>query len=226
MPLPFSPAHQRFTRQQIALATGVEAEQIAYWIKEGLIKAVEGEGLGKGKPRSFGFEAIHIVALFKELGRYGIQTSGLKQIAWLLWGAIEFCSQHSGIDEEIRAEAAALHRAKLRYPKRSSVPEDYENPNEAYDTFEDWFEDHQPISEKSIEVEPWFDEAADAAFALYFDLFSKRVFYEDHIRWIFAHVGDELVVLPEDMVPEDDREKLPSHLTVNLSLLIKPLWML
>ena len=78
MPLPVSPLQGRYTRQQIADATGIERELLVYWIKEGLLIAAEGEGRGKGKYRLFGFEAIQIAAVLKELGRYGVQTAGLK----------------------------------------------------------------------------------------------------------------------------------------------------
>src|SRR3546814_11850995 len=99
MPLSLSPFDGRYTRQQVSEATDLEVDVLSYWIKEGLLKAAEGEGLGRGKHRLFGFEAIHIAAVLKELGRYGVQVGGLRQISELLWGVVAFCSDHADITE-------------------------------------------------------------------------------------------------------------------------------
>lgn len=86
MPFSLSPFDGRYTRQQVSEATDLEVDVLSYWIKEGLLKAAEGEGLGRGKHRLFGFEAIHIAAVLKELGCYGVQVGGLRQVSELLWG--------------------------------------------------------------------------------------------------------------------------------------------
>ncbi|MCI4591479.1 MerR family transcriptional regulator [Sphingobium sp. BYY-5] len=226
MPLPVSPFQSRFTRQQVCEAVGLDSELLTYWVKEGLL-LVESGGAGRGNPRLFGFQAIHIAAVMKELMRYGVQTAGLKAVAELLWRIVDFCSQHPDITEKVRADASALRRARANYPARMSVRADEIFAGRDYDNFEDWLEAHPNISEKAFEIEPWFEEAADIAFALYHDLFTDKIFKDFHTRWIFTHADGELVAIPEDMQGESlDAEKLPSYLTVNLSRIIRPIWML
>src|SRR3546814_7442459 len=90
----------------------------------GLLKAAEGEGLGRGKHRLFGFEAIHIAAVLKELGRYGVQVGGLRQVSELLWGVVAFCSDHADITEDVRADASLLRRARARYSDKATLSTD------------------------------------------------------------------------------------------------------
>src|SRR3546814_4648437 len=59
---------------------------------------------------------------------------------------------------------------------RSSLSTDARSPDDSFESFEDWLEDHPNISAKALEIEPWFDEGADLAFALYADLFTGSIF--------------------------------------------------
>src|SRR3546814_9571073 len=124
MPLSLSPFDGRYTRQQVSEATDLEVDVLSYWIKEGLLKAAEGEGLGRGKHRLFGFEAIHIAAVLKELGRYGVQVGGLRQVSELLWGVVAFCWDHADITEDVRADASLLRRARERYSEKATLSTD------------------------------------------------------------------------------------------------------
>lgn len=118
-----------------------------------------------------------------------------------------------------------MHRAKARYPSRSSLAGDAKVLGSDYSCFEDWLEERGPISDKAWEIAPWFDEKADLSFALYLDLFTEAIFDEFDTRWIFTHLNDDLIAMPEDLSPESiDPEKLRSFITINLSLIIKPLW--
>ncbi|AIT81034.1 MerR family transcriptional regulator [Novosphingobium pentaromativorans] len=228
MPLPASLFQGRYTRQQIANAVGIASDLLAYWIREGLLIAAEGEGLGKGKHRFFGFEAVHIAAVLKELGRYGVQTAGLKQVASLLWGVFAFGSKHPDITESDMLRAAYLRRARAKYPARASLAQGEEEASrEDYGSFEDWLEHHTDTTEKAFEIEPWLDEKAQLRFALYFDLFAENVFDQEHTRWMFFHEDDQLIAVPEEFYTGPyDLENVPSYIMVDLSLIIKPLWML
>lgn len=216
----------RYTRQQIAEATGLDRELLAYWTKEGLLIAAESEGLGKGKYRLFGFEAIHVAAVLKELGRYGVQTAGLKQVAQLLWSILALGSQHADITEDIRCEAAALRRARARYPARGSVLEGAVDMDAEFQCFEQWLESREQINPKAFEIEPWFHEEVDLAFALYFDLFSPAIFSDFDTRWLFTHVGGELIAVPESLELESFHiDHMRSYIMINLSRIIRPIWM-
>src|SRR3546814_15977231 len=128
MPLSLSPFDGRYTRQQVSEATDLEVDVLSYWIKEGLLKAAEGEGLGRGKHRLFGFEAIHIAAVLKELGRYGVQVGGLRQVSELLWGVVAFCSAHAAITEDVRADASLLRSHIARYFDKDSLSKEQQHP--------------------------------------------------------------------------------------------------
>src|SRR3546814_14716696 len=81
---------------------------------------------------------------------------------------------------------------------RSSLSTDARSPDDSFESFEDWLEDHPNISAKALEIEPWFDEGADLAFALYADLFTGSIFESFDTRWIFAHADDQLIAVPEE----------------------------
>lgn len=227
MPLPVSPLQGRYTRQKITDATGIERERLAYWIKEGLLIAAQGEGRGKGKHRLFGFEAIHIAAVLKELGRYGVQTAGLKQIASLLWRIVALGSDHADITETIALDASALRKARARYPARASRASGEDVSTLVYSCFEDWLEDHPSLSNKAFELEPWFDDAAGLGFALYHELFTLSIFERLNARWMFFHADDELIAVLEYFAKGlANLDRMPSYLIINLSLIIRPIWML
>src|SRR3546814_10518289 len=80
------------------------------------------------------------------------------------------------------------------------------SPDDSFESFEDWLEDHPNISAKALEIEPWFDEGADLAFALYADLFTGSIFESFDTRWIFAHADDQLIAVPEDLHLERSEE--------------------
>lgn len=47
------------------------------------------------------------------------------------------------------------------------------------------------------------------------------------MRWIFFHADDALNVVPEDFVTgRVDLDRTRSYLVINLSLIIRPIWML
>lgn len=204
MPAPTSPLEGRFTRQQIADKVGIAGDLLAYWIKEGLLLAAEGEGLGKGKHRFFGFQAIHIAAVLKELGRYGVQTAGLKQIASLLWRIAAFGSEQSDETKKGAFDAVALRNARSRYRNRSPLA-----PGEAREV-----------------VDPG-DLASELAYVLHHELFTEAIFERLDGRWMFLHTEDGLLAVPEDFawgIVNPDRVR--SYLVINLSLIIRPIWML
>ncbi len=94
MALPFDPNALQMTRQQLSAAIGVPGETLAYWLKENLIFAIGKPKLGRGNHRRFGYEAVHIAAILAELSRYGMNTSGLRNLSSLLWRAVEFGRLH------------------------------------------------------------------------------------------------------------------------------------
>ena len=204
MPLPVSPLQGRYTRQQIADKVGIANDLLAYWIKEGLLLAAEGEGLGKGKHRLFSFEAIHIAAVLKELVGNGMQTAGLKQIASLLWRVAAFGLEQSDDNKRIALEAVARRnaRARARAPSPLAAGE----------------------ADEKIDED---DLAAELAFVLHRELFTDAVFERLDGRWMFLHTEDGLIALPEDFARGmANLDRIRSYLVINVSLIIRPIWML
>lgn len=204
MPLTVSPLQGLYTRQQIADKVGIASDLLAYWIKEGLLLAAEGEGLGKGKHRLFGFEAIHVAAVLKELGHNGLQTAGLKQIASLLWRVAAFGWESSDETKRMALDAVALRNARARYRARSPLA-----AGEAQGTVDEG------------------DLAVELAFALHHELFTEAIFERLDGRWMFIHSDDGLLAVPEDFARGMvNLDRIRSYLVINLSLIIRPIWML
>jgi hypothetical protein len=82
------------SRRQLSIAIGMPGETIAYWLKEGLIFAVGDQKQGRGNHRRFGYEAVHIAAILAELSRYGMNTTGLRNLSSRLWRAVELGLLH------------------------------------------------------------------------------------------------------------------------------------
>lgn len=86
-----------YTRQQIMELTGVQEGVLGFWIKEGVLTAVEG-GEGRGSHRRFSAMQVSSIGLIKELQSYGLNVQQLKSFGRLLQegiGAVEGCGLHS-----------------------------------------------------------------------------------------------------------------------------------
>jgi hypothetical protein len=225
MPIAFSPLQASYTRQQIHEATGLSLDVIGYWIKEGLLRANEAEGQGRGKHRRFGFEALHIAAILAELHRYGIGLTGLRGVADALWSAARLLEQFPGITENVVLDCRSVVSARKTYPPRASL---LEADDETY-CFEDWFEEMQSgkaaINPSAFQLEPIMTSELYAAFALHFDLFSERSFSSPHTRLLVARLpAGEVALWPTDIPGSEQVETLPAYLKLNVSLIIRGIW--
>lgn len=68
---------QLFSRQELALLTGIDDEVLAFWIKNGLLVPSAGGG-GKGSHRKFTGHQINIAGVLSELRNFGINLAGLR----------------------------------------------------------------------------------------------------------------------------------------------------
>lgn len=77
-----------FTRQQIGQLAGVDDSSLNYWMREGLLRAVEG-GSGKGNHRRFEYVQVNIAVVFGQLRRFGINIAALRSLAELMQSAAQ-----------------------------------------------------------------------------------------------------------------------------------------
>lgn len=225
MSIAFSPLQALYTRQQIHEATGLSLDVIGYWIKEGLLRAKEAEGEGRGKHRRFGFEALHIAAILVEVHRYGVGLAGLRAIAKVLWGSVRMPVLFPGITEKAVLDCRMLISARRTYPSKASLEED----NEEAFCFEDWQEENQKtriaIDPMAFELESVMTPELYSVFALHFDLFSERSFTSPNTRlFVFRLETGEIAVLPPDLPESDGVEDFPSYLNLNVSRIIRGIW--
>jgi len=227
MPIAFNPFRALYTRQQVHEATGLSLDLLGYWIKEGLLRAKEAEGLGRGKHRRFGFEALHIVAILAEVHHYGVGLTGLRPIADILWDVAALPERFPGVTENAVLDCKVLHSARRRYPPRVSCVSATDN-DEDVECFEDWLDTQQaiaPIDPMAFELEHIFTPSLHIAFALYFDLFSDRTFVDLDIRLFVVRLpSGRVAILPTD-VPESGKIPLLSaYLSLNVSSIIHSIW--
>ena len=226
MLLPSPPLEGRFTRRQIVDATGIGDVMVAYWMTQGLLKATEGEGQRKGKYRYYGFEAIHIAVILREMRRYGLTPVGLKTLASMLWNVFELGQRFPEITGPLRTDASSLHRAAKLLSRQASLASDQTQLKFEHASIEEWLA-HQPaIDHRTVEVAPVSEQPTHLAAALYIDLFTAAILEKSDRKWICTYVGEQLLIVPEDMISRSfDRDKLPSCIIINLSQLIRPIWM-
>lgn len=97
----------RFSRHQITELTGVPSGVLSFWMKQGVLTAVEG-GRGKGSHRRFSAMQVGGIALLKELQAYGVSIQHLRAFGSFL---------HSGTS---RIEACGLQASSIRQAIRVS----------------------------------------------------------------------------------------------------------
>lgn len=104
----------RYTRRQIMVMTGVNEGALGFWIKEGVLTAIEG-GDGRGSHRRFSPMQVSAIGLIKELQSYGVNVQQLRSFGALLQegiDAVETCGLHpSSVGE---AEWLAKYLARFR----------------------------------------------------------------------------------------------------------------
>lgn len=99
---------QLFTRQEMALLTGIADDVLAFWIKSGLLVASSG-GAGKGSHRKFTGHQVNIAGVLAELRNFGINLAGLRSFAKQLQRGTALC-------ESAECNFASFHEAmELRW---------------------------------------------------------------------------------------------------------------
>lgn len=135
---------QTFTRQEMALLTGIADDVLAFWIKNGLLVASEG-GVGKGSHRKFTGYQINIAGVLAELRSNGINIAGLRAFASELQRGTALCEKAECNFPSI-AEAMELRR-KIDAFKRhehvivGGIDNDRKLANSMQEIVEDFFYD-------------------------------------------------------------------------------------
>ncbi len=105
-----------FTRQEMALLTGIADDVLAFWIKNDLLVPSSG-GAGKGSHRKFAGFQVNIAGVLAELRNNGINIAGLRAFASQLQRGTALC-ETAECNFATLAEAVEL-RWKVEAFKRS-----------------------------------------------------------------------------------------------------------
>ena len=228
MALPFDPHALQMTRQQLSKAVRLPSETIAYWLKEGLIFAIGKPKLGRGNHRRFGYEAIHIAAVLAELSRYGINTSGLRNLSSLLWEAVRLGRGHPKFTAHDMFCCRNLLAGKELAERGEFVP-DHQNINIARMRDSSQIDSNRDgtgiPSLRHVQMMEWFDVRSAKLLMAYADLMSDEVFIAEIQTWYVSIGYDDdfnLVVESDPWAP--DVEDSDSYICLNVSKIVQRAW--
>ncbi len=228
MALPDNHQALQMTRQQLSVAIGVNGETIAYWLKEGLIFALGDQKLGRGNHRRFGYEAVHIAAILAELSRYGMNTTGLRNLSSRLWRAVELGRLHPdftpidfmccknllmGNDFAVRGENVP----DIMSIDLALTRDDNDVENEVY-----------PIGTpgpRHVKMMEWFSIDSARLLTAYADLMSRDIFFHDVPKWfVSANSKGSIEFILEDDPSGDDVEGRASYICLDIKEIVKRAW--
>lgn len=228
MALPDNHQALQMTRQQLSIAIGVNGETIAYWLKEGLIFALGDQKLGRGNHRRFGYEAVHIAAILAELSRYGMNTTGLRNLSSRLWRAVELGRLHPdftpidfmccknllmGNDFAVRGENVP----DIMSIDLALTRDDNDVENEVY-----------PIGTpgpRHVKMMKWFSIDSARLLTAYADLMSRDIFFHDVPKWfVSANSKGSIEFILEDDPSGDDVEGRASYICLDIKEIVNRAW--
>ncbi len=228
MALPDNHQALQMTRQQLSVAIGVNGETIAYWLKEGLIFALGDQKLGRGNHRRFGYEAVHIAAILAELSRYGMNTTGLRNLSSRLWRAVELGRLHPdftpidfmccknllmGNDFAVRGENVP----DIMSIDLALTRDDNDVENEVY-----------PIGTpgpRHVKMMEWFSIDSARLLTAYADLMSRDIFFHDVPKWfVSANSKGSIEFILEDDPSGDDVEGRASYICLDIKEIVNRAW--
>jgi DNA-binding transcriptional MerR regulator len=115
-----------YSRQQVALLTGIDDSTLNYWMREGVLRAAEG-GTGKGQHRRFPYHQINLALLLDQLRGFGVALPAIKRLAARFHNAIEHYQQ-VGITRDNDDTLSSIIYIRQQIEKNGfceeSVPED------------------------------------------------------------------------------------------------------
>lgn len=228
MALPDNHQALQMTRQQLSVAIGVNGETIAYWLKEGLIFALGDQKLGRGNHRRFGYEAVHIAAILAELSRYGMNTTGLRNLSSRLWRAVELGRLHPdftpidfmccknllmGNDFAVRGENVP----DIMSIDLALTRDDNDVENEVY-----------PIGTpgpRHVKMMEWFSIDSARLLTAYADLMSRDIFFHDVPKWfVSANSKGSIEFILEDDPSGSDVEGRASYICLDIKEIVNRAW--
>jgi len=83
-----------FSRQQIAEITGIDASTLNYWMREHVLRPVEG-GAGKGSHRKFAYYEVTLAGILNQLRIFGIGLPALARLSQRFHDAQDWLATHN-----------------------------------------------------------------------------------------------------------------------------------
>ncbi|RYF21507.1 MAG: hypothetical protein EOO77_05890 [Oxalobacteraceae bacterium] len=228
MQLPDNHYALQMTRQQLSVATGLPGETIAYWLKERLIFALDDQKHGRGNHRRFGYEAVHIAAILAELSRYGMNTTGLRNLSSRLWRAVELghlhpdftpfdfmCCKNLLIGKEIAARGETV-------PDIMSI--DLALARDDDDVENDVYPSGTP-GPRHVKMMEWFSIDSARLLTAYADLMSRDIFMHDVPKWfVSANSNGSVEFILEYDPSGEDVEGRASYICLDIKKIVNRAW--
>ncbi len=229
MQLPDNHHALQMTRQQLSVAIGVPGDTLAYWLKEKLIFALGEPKHGRGNHRRFGYEAIHIAAILAELSRYGMNTTGLRNLSSRLWRAVELGRLHPDFTpfdfmccKNLLSGREAAAQGKM-VPDIMSIDsalarDDVDVENEVYPS--------GTPGPRHVEMMEWFSIDAARLLTAYADLMSRDIFSHDVPKWfVSANLSGSVEFILEDDPSGEDVEGRASYICLDIKEIVNRAWL-
>lgn len=228
MALPDNHLALQMTRQQLSVAIGVPGETIAYWLKERLIFALGDQNQGRGNHRRFGYEAVHIAAVLAELSRYGMNTTGLRNISSRLWRAVELglahpnftsfdisCCKNLLMGSEIAARGEQV--PDIMSVEFALTRDDDEVENDVYPA--------GTPGPRHVKMMEWFSIESARLLTVYEDLMSRNIFYHDVPKWfVIAEANGSVELILADDPSGKNIEDRASYICLDIKNIVKRAW--
>ncbi len=228
MALPFDHYALQMTREQLSVAIGVPGETLAYWLKEKLIFALGDQKLGRGNHRRFGYEAVHIAAVLAELSRYGMNTSGLRNLSSRLWHAVELGRLHPDFTPDDLGRCKNLLAGEIIAAQGHEVPDimnkDLALKRDATDVYNEVYPPGTP-GPRQVKMMDWFSIESGRLLMAYDDLMSRNIFLHDVPKWFVSAAFDGSVeLILEDDPSGRDVKGCASYICINIKEVVNRAW--
>jgi len=224
MVLPDNHYALQMTRQQLSVAIGLPGDTIAYWLKEGLIFALSDQKHGRGNHRRFGYEAVHIAAILAELSRYGMNTTGLRNLSSRLWHAVELGRLHPDFTPLDFMCCKNLLLGKELAARGEEVP-DIMSIGSALTRDDDRGEKEGTPGPRHVKMMEWFSIDAARLLTAYADLMSRDIFLHDVPKWfVSANPNGSIEFILEDDPSGEDVEGRASYICLDVKEIVNRAW--
>ncbi len=228
MALPDNHYAFQMTRQQLSVAIGMPAETIAYWLKEGLLYGLGDPKQGRGNHRRFGYEAIHIAAVLAELSRYGMNTTGLRNLSSRLWIAVELghlCPDYTPHDFSCCKNLLMGIEISARGEKIPDIMSLKAALNRDDEGVKNGFYPKDTPGPRHVKMIKWLNVDAARLLEAYADLMNHEILLRDMPKWfVSVNLNGSVDFLLEDDPSGENVVGRSSYICLDIKKIVSRAW--